>query len=58
MPRSKLDFWLPKLEGNRQRDLRNQQLLCDMGWNYLVVWECELKKQDKLAERITNFLED
>jgi DNA mismatch endonuclease, patch repair protein len=57
MPRSKLDFWLPKLEGNKQRDARNQQILIEMGWSYLIIWECELKGKGELANRILTFLE-
>lgn len=58
MPRSKLDFWLPKLQGNKHRDLRNQQLLHEIGWRFLVIWECELKQINELAKRITEFLEE
>lgn len=58
MPKSHLDFWEKKLESNRERDLRNQAALLDMGWRYLVVWECELRDVKTLASRIKNFLED
>ncbi len=57
MPRSKLDFWLPKLEGNKKRDVFNQQMLREMGWDYLVIWECQLKDKEKVASRIVDFLE-
>lgn len=56
MPQTKLDFWLPKLQGNAKRDALNQQLLRQRGWNSLVIWECQLKDTNKLTERITNFL--
>jgi DNA mismatch endonuclease, patch repair protein len=36
-----LDFWLPKIEANRARDERSSQLLADMGWLALRVWEHE-----------------
>lgn len=57
MPRTRLDFWLPKLEGNKQRDVNNQQLLHEMGWDYLVIWECQIKAKEEVAQRIINFLE-
>lgn len=57
MPKSRLEFWGPKLEGNRQRDLAKQRLLRDHGWTYLVVWECELRASGALAARIESFLE-
>lgn len=58
MPRSRLDFWLPKLESNKKRDVLNQQLLSEQGWDYLIIWECWLKDTEEVATRITNFLED
>jgi DNA mismatch endonuclease, patch repair protein len=41
MPKSKLDFWRPKLEGNRQRDVRNRGELEAQGWSVIEVWECQ-----------------
>jgi DNA mismatch endonuclease (patch repair protein) len=57
LPRTRLDFWLPKLEGNRQRDLENQRKLKDQGWDVLIIWECEVKERQLLADRVRNFLE-
>src|ERR1700752_751783 len=56
MPKSHLDYWLPKLEGNAARDARNQKALREKGWDYLILWECELKNTDRLVTRITRFL--
>ena len=56
LPKSKLHFWLPKLEGNRERDRRYQQELVRLGWNYLIIWECELADVDKLKYKISRFL--
>jgi DNA mismatch endonuclease (patch repair protein) len=43
LPRSRLDFWKPKLEANQQRDRRNLARLRRLGWRILTVWECELR---------------
>ena len=43
-PKSNVDFWQRKINGNTERDLRNHQLLIEQGWNVIVVWECQLKK--------------
>ena len=56
LPKSRLDFWLPKLTGNRQRDLRNEAALAGDGWRVLVVWECELPHRKSLVTRISRFL--
>lgn len=58
MPKSRLEFWKPKLEKNRLRDLDNQATLRDLGWDVLVVWECETEEAAGLPGRITSFLED
>lgn len=56
LPKSRLDFWLPKLSGNRQRDIRNEAALSGDGWKVLVVWECELIHTKRVVSRITRFL--
>lgn len=56
LPKSRLDFWLPKLEGNKKRDGRNQRALLDRGWQILVVWECEIGDKEQLANTISAFL--
>jgi DNA mismatch endonuclease (patch repair protein) len=58
LPKSRLDFWLPKLEGNRVRDLQKQALLRKQGWNVWVVWECMLRDRNVLEEKIRAFLEN
>jgi len=58
MPKSRLRFWKPKLNANRERDLANQDRLTELGWDYLIVWECELRDMDVLASRVSSFLGD
>lgn len=57
MPKSRLDFWGPKLQGNRERDLRNQEELTRLGWQFLVVWECEMRDKEQLQNMLRSFLE-
>jgi DNA mismatch endonuclease, patch repair protein len=57
MPKTRVEFWGPKLKGNVERDRRARGLLRKAGWDILVIWECELRKADKLRERIRSFLE-
>ncbi len=42
-PSSNQEYWIPKIERNVARDLKNQEKLKDLGWSVLVVWECQLK---------------
>lgn len=57
LPKSRQDFWIPKLEGNKLRDKRNQQALRDNGWKFLVIWECQIGDLERLAGRISRFLD-
>ncbi|MBN2022016.1 MAG: DNA mismatch endonuclease Vsr [Pirellulales bacterium] len=58
LPKSRLEFWRPKLEANRRRDRRNRDRLRRLGWGVLVVWECELANVERLTVGIRRFLED
>jgi len=44
MPKSRIDYWKPKLERNRSRDAKHIKALEKQKWRVIVVWECELKK--------------
>jgi DNA mismatch endonuclease (patch repair protein) len=56
MPKSRLEFWRPKLEENARRDREKQATLRAQGWEYMIIWECELKDGNGLACRIRDFL--
>jgi DNA mismatch endonuclease (patch repair protein) len=58
MPKSRLEFWQSKLEGNRLRDLAIKRSLRKMGWAVLEVWECEMQNLDALKRRLRYFLEN
>lgn len=55
LPKSRLNFWEPKLESNRLRDSVNKRKLTRLGWQYLVIWECEVNKPETV-EKIVRFL--
>ncbi|HEV7643006.1 MAG TPA: very short patch repair endonuclease [Pyrinomonadaceae bacterium] len=55
-PKSKLDFWKPKLESNKKRDIKNLKNLKLMGWDVLVIWECEITKPENLIPGLKSFL--
>jgi DNA mismatch endonuclease (patch repair protein) len=58
LPKSRLDFWLPKLEENRRRDMAQQEALMDRGWRFMVIWECELRNIPNLVEKLRIFLSE
>lgn len=58
LPKSRLDFWKPKLEANRNRDLENIRKLSALGWRVFLVWECELGDKEQLGNKLKSFLGD
>lgn len=55
-PLSNRDYWLPKIERNRQRDAQHQAELARLGWSVLTVWECELHDVAALTAKLSAFL--
>ena len=55
-PKTRETFWRRKFAKNRERDERNQKTLVQMGWSYLIVWECELGDTEALRFRLLSFL--
>jgi DNA mismatch endonuclease (patch repair protein) len=56
VPKSRTEYWSPKLRRNRERDDENSTRLLDQGWQVLVVWECETQDSDTLAVRLRGYL--
>jgi DNA mismatch endonuclease (patch repair protein) len=56
LPRSKPEYWAPKLERNRRRDEANIARLKELGWRVLVVWECEITNGRWLSKTLAKFL--
>lgn len=55
-PKSRPEFWLPKLERNRAKDARNMRDLRALGWAALTVWQCQTRNLDRLEARLVSFL--
>jgi DNA mismatch endonuclease (patch repair protein) len=56
-PKANADYWLAKIARNRARDAENMETLAQQGWRALVVWECELKDETALREKLAAFLD-
>ncbi|WP_279153543.1 very short patch repair endonuclease [uncultured Pseudomonas sp.] len=55
-PKSRVEFWLPKLARNTERDKENEHALKALGWQVEIVWECETKNLEQLRARIQGML--
>lgn len=47
------EFWVNKIEANKQSDSRKTNDLQSLGWKVIVVWECQLKSK-KLNDTLCN----
>ena len=56
IPNTRQDYWIPKFKRTVERDQAAVAALADMGWEVLVVWECETKDLESLSERLAEFL--
>ena len=56
-PKSRLDYWKPKLRTNRKRDAAQLRALKTLGWSVLTIWQCETNDSEALRLRLSGFLE-
>jgi DNA mismatch endonuclease (patch repair protein) len=56
MPKSNKDYWIKKIERNTNNDIKNINLLEQMGYRVITIWECELK--DCFGYRMNGLLEE
>jgi DNA mismatch endonuclease, patch repair protein len=54
-PKTRLSYWLPKLERNMARDASSRTQLEALGWRVLVFWECETKDVARVERGIASF---
>ena len=54
-PKTNSDYWGSKRARNMERDAENLKKLAELGWQILIIWECELKDEN-LSDRLVLFL--
>jgi DNA mismatch endonuclease (patch repair protein) len=58
IPTTRAEFWAAKINGNKERDERVLAALHSMGYQCLVIWQCETKNIVELEKRLSAFLPD
>ncbi len=56
-PKTNTAYWRAKISSNRQRDDAHLQALHELGWETLVIWECEIKRFPEVIQCCIWFLE-
>ena len=57
LPKSRLAYWKPKAAANQARDRKQINKLRKAGWSVMIVWQCQLRQNDRLEGRIRSFLD-
>ena len=52
-PKSRSAFWTNKFAGNVARDQRKEEALRNLGWQVLVIWECETRDEENIKQSLT-----
>ena len=55
-PKTRVEFWLSKFKDNVSRDRRDQRALHKLGWEVVVVWECETRNLEGLGSKLSSRL--
>lgn len=57
IPKQNRDYWLAKVARNRARDAASAAALSAAGWRVETIWECELKDEAALTDRLSGLLQ-
>ncbi|MFZ5669600.1 MAG: very short patch repair endonuclease [Pseudomonadota bacterium] len=55
-PRQNRDYWLGKIARNRARDAASAEALAAAGWRIETIWECEMRDEPALKDRLSRLL--
>ncbi|QLA17222.1 very short patch repair endonuclease [Desulfolutivibrio sulfoxidireducens] len=55
-PKTNAAYWIKKISRNKERDAQTQEILRSLGWDVLIIWECQTKDQDALKNMLMFFL--
>lgn len=55
-PKSRSEFWEPKLARNKARDAEKNEAMHRAGWDVLTLWQCEIRDQTLLEKQLRAFL--
>lgn len=55
VPKTRTDWWLNKINTNKENDQKTLSLLKKDGWKVITLWECDLKTylREKTLQRLT-----
>lgn len=58
-PKTNTEFWQDKFDRNVANDKKHKEQLEKMGWNVIVLWECEIKYNfEETLDKTDSFLQN
>lgn len=57
LPKSRPEYWVPKIDANKARDARKEAELRALGWEVATIWQCQTKDGPFLLDRLRSFLD-
>lgn len=57
LPKSRPEYWGPKIHVNRVRDAKSLLALHEAGWQTHIVWQCDLRDAAAALEMVIAFLD-
>jgi DNA mismatch endonuclease (patch repair protein) len=58
LPETRKEFWEKKINDTKLRDKRKTGALEKMGWNTIVIWQCEITNTENRQKRMESLLEE
>lgn len=58
LPKKNVSFWRQKIDSNRERDARTNNILQAQGFRVLTIWQCELDDVARLKVRLASFTQN
>lgn len=55
-PKTRQDYWIPKLARNQERDCAVEKQLEALGWKVVTVWGCETRNVDLVRAKLMPLL--
>ena len=57
IPKTRTEWWLEKINRNKQKDRENIILISQSGWKIVTIFECELKSE-KLNDTLSKLIDE
>ncbi|UII31111.1 very short patch repair endonuclease [Fulvivirga ulvae] len=56
IPKTRTQWWIDKINKNKENDTKHVEKLKKSGWQVIIIWECELKRNER-KETLDNLIE-